>query len=224
MLSCCVAVAECNGDLKSFLDSISSTCAPNLTAIANQGLPKGVGRKGGIPKHKRKSAVPIQSKSIRPCLLKANTAASQLHFTTYAIGWEFQFAAHTDTLKWQSQFAALTSSWQLWVTIITAHSWHATLTTDIQKFWLSAYTSHRQCCYTKHFYSLSSQTVASSGANVPTYFYSVCQSTPTSSVGHVENPDFNFISNPLQNSVPTTNNSPSASLPGTSVPQATSHG
>ena len=33
MLSCCVAVAECNGDLKSFLNSISSTFAPKLTAI-----------------------------------------------------------------------------------------------------------------------------------------------------------------------------------------------
>ena len=71
-----LAVAECNGDLKSFLDAISSTCAPNLTAIANQGLPKGAGRKGGVPKRKRKSAVPVQSRSIRPCLLKAKTAAS----------------------------------------------------------------------------------------------------------------------------------------------------
>ena len=47
-----MAVAECNGDLKSFLDAISSTCAPNLTAIANQGLPRGAGRKGGVPKCK----------------------------------------------------------------------------------------------------------------------------------------------------------------------------
>lgn len=54
-----VAVAECNGDLKSFLDAISSTCAPDLTAIANQGLPKGTGRKGDIPKRKRKSTVEV---------------------------------------------------------------------------------------------------------------------------------------------------------------------
>ena len=31
-----VAVAEHNGDLRSFLDSVSATCGPNLTAIANQ--------------------------------------------------------------------------------------------------------------------------------------------------------------------------------------------
>ena len=64
-----VAVAECNGDLKSFLDAASATCAPNLSAIANQGLPRGAGRKGGIPKRKRKTAVPIQSRSVRPCLV-----------------------------------------------------------------------------------------------------------------------------------------------------------
>ena len=64
-----VAVAECNGDLKSFLDAISSTCAPNLTAIANQGLPRGAGRKGGVPKRKRKSAVPcpVEVGSLLPC-------------------------------------------------------------------------------------------------------------------------------------------------------------
>ena len=48
-----VAVAECNGDLKSFLDTASAMCAPNLSAIANQGLPRGAGRKGGIPKCKQ---------------------------------------------------------------------------------------------------------------------------------------------------------------------------
>ena len=73
-----LAVVECNGDLKSFLDSVSGTCTPNLTAIANQGLPKGAGRKGGVPKRKRKSAVPVQSGSICPCLLKAKTAAQCL--------------------------------------------------------------------------------------------------------------------------------------------------
>jgi len=64
-----VAVTECNGDLKSFLDAASATCAPNLSAIANQGLPRGAGRKGGIPKCKRKTAVPIQSRSVHPCLV-----------------------------------------------------------------------------------------------------------------------------------------------------------
>ena len=62
-----VAVAENNGDLKAFLDTVNGTCGPNLTAIANQGLLNGAGRKGGVPKRKRKSTVPIQSKSVRPC-------------------------------------------------------------------------------------------------------------------------------------------------------------
>ena len=64
-----VAVAKCNGDLKSFLDAASATCAPNLSAIANQRLPRGAGRKGSIPKHKRKTAVPIQLRSVCPCLV-----------------------------------------------------------------------------------------------------------------------------------------------------------
>ena len=74
---------------------------------------------------------------------------------------------------------------------------------------------------------LSPQIVVSSGANVPAHSYSVCQSTPTSSVGHHEIPDFNFVSNPLdplRNSVPTTSSSPSVSLPVSSVSQATSYG
>ena len=62
-----LAVAECNGDLKSFLDSVSGTCTPNLTAIANQGLPKDAGRKGGVPKRKREcSACPIEINSPLP--------------------------------------------------------------------------------------------------------------------------------------------------------------
>ena len=62
-------MAKCNGDLKSFLDAASATCAPNLSAIANQGLPRGAGRKRGIPKRKRKTAVPIQLRSVCPCLV-----------------------------------------------------------------------------------------------------------------------------------------------------------
>ena len=92
-----VAVAECNGDLNAFLDAISSTCAPNLTAIANQGLPKGAGRKGGIPKCKRKSAVPIQSRSIHPCLLKAKIAANSSLQHMQSVG-SFDLQ-HTDILK-----------------------------------------------------------------------------------------------------------------------------
>ena len=81
-----VAVAECNGDLKSFLDAVSGTCAPNLTAIATQGLPKGAGRKGGIPKRKRKSAVPVQSRSIRPCLLNTKISSSSSLQQIHSVG------------------------------------------------------------------------------------------------------------------------------------------
>ena len=61
-----VAVAEFNGDLRSFLDAARAKCTPNLTAVANQGLPKGAGRKGAVPKRKRKSLVPVESRSVRP--------------------------------------------------------------------------------------------------------------------------------------------------------------
>jgi hypothetical protein len=64
-----VAVAECNGDLRSFLDAAHAKCTPNLSVIASQGLPKGAGRKGSVPKRKRKTPVPIESRSVRPCLV-----------------------------------------------------------------------------------------------------------------------------------------------------------
>ena len=70
-----VAVAEHNGDLRSFLDSVSATCGSNLTAIANQGMPGGAGRKGGVPKRKRKCTAPVQSRSVRPCF-EQNTKPS----------------------------------------------------------------------------------------------------------------------------------------------------
>ena len=47
-----VAEAEVNGDRPVFLKCIQKGCIPNLSAIANQGLPCGSGRKGGVPKHK----------------------------------------------------------------------------------------------------------------------------------------------------------------------------
>ena len=68
-----VAVAKCNSDLKSFLDA-SATCAPNLSAIAS-----GAGRKGGILKRKQKTAVPIHSRSVCPCLVgTAGTVTSSI--------------------------------------------------------------------------------------------------------------------------------------------------
>ena len=47
-----IAAAEDNGDLKSFLENVCISCTPNLSAIANSGMPSGSGRKGGVPKEK----------------------------------------------------------------------------------------------------------------------------------------------------------------------------
>ena len=53
-----VATAHTNGDLKVFLDKVNSRCKPNLTAIANHGMPSGTGRKGGVAKQKRSRKLP----------------------------------------------------------------------------------------------------------------------------------------------------------------------
>ena len=65
---CSHIIAAChdNGDLRSFLENYKR--GPNLTAIANHGMPSGSGRKGGIPKRKRRCVTPIQTRSVRQCL------------------------------------------------------------------------------------------------------------------------------------------------------------
>ena len=63
------AVAEVDGDLPVFLKSIQKGCNPNLSAIAIQGLPCGSGRKGGVPKRKRKSTTPSESRSVQQLVL-----------------------------------------------------------------------------------------------------------------------------------------------------------
>ena len=69
-----VAAAEDNGDLKSFLDCVR--CRPNLTAIGNAGMPSGSGRKGGKAKHKRnRSIIPIETRSVRPCLVQSSSSS-----------------------------------------------------------------------------------------------------------------------------------------------------
>ena len=59
-----IAAAHDNGDLHSFLQYYTcSKRGPNLTAIANQGMPTaGTGRKGGVPKRKRnRKSTPIET-------------------------------------------------------------------------------------------------------------------------------------------------------------------
>ena len=51
-----------------FLDAINKHCSPNLTAVTSAGFSGGSGRKGDIPKRKRKHPVPIESRSVRQCL------------------------------------------------------------------------------------------------------------------------------------------------------------
>ncbi len=71
-----VAVAEVNGDLQTFLNCLQKKCVPNLSAIATHGLPCGTGRKGGIPKRKRKSVKPIETRSVRQCFHDQSTSQS----------------------------------------------------------------------------------------------------------------------------------------------------
>ena len=64
-----IAAAHYDGNLKSFLDCVKGTCAPNLTSIAIHGMPTGAGRKGGVAKQTRKRTPKnIVSRSVRPCL------------------------------------------------------------------------------------------------------------------------------------------------------------
>ena len=48
------------------------TCSkrgPNITAIANQGMLAGTGRKGGVPKRRRnRKSTPIETRSVHSCL------------------------------------------------------------------------------------------------------------------------------------------------------------
>ena len=74
-----IATAQVNGQLESYLTEINTTSKPNLTSIANQGMPNGTGRKGGIPKRKRNRNLPtIETRSVRPCLEFSPYPAVQL--------------------------------------------------------------------------------------------------------------------------------------------------
>ena len=64
-----IATAHINGQLESYLTEINTTIQPNLTSIANQGMPSGAGRKGCIPKQKRyRKLATIGTRSVQPCL------------------------------------------------------------------------------------------------------------------------------------------------------------
>ena len=64
-----IATAHINGELKLFLKNVNK-CEPNLSAIANHGMPSGTGRKGGVAKCKRVGKIPsVETRSIRPSLV-----------------------------------------------------------------------------------------------------------------------------------------------------------
>ena len=68
-----IASAHDNGCLRLFLDQLSGVCRPNLTAIANHGMPTGVGRKGGVAKYKRKRKHPVvETRSVRQCISESH--------------------------------------------------------------------------------------------------------------------------------------------------------
>ena len=64
-----IATAHINGELKLFLKNVNK-CEPNLSAIANHGMPSGTVLKGGVAKRKRVGKVPsVETRSIRPSLV-----------------------------------------------------------------------------------------------------------------------------------------------------------
>ena len=59
-----VEAAQVNSDLESFVNCyVTNKCRPNLASIAQQGMPRGVGRKGGVAKRKRLPHSLIESTS-----------------------------------------------------------------------------------------------------------------------------------------------------------------
>ena len=75
-----IAVAEVNNDLQAFLDWYNNSAVePNITSLAMIGLPVGRGRKGGIPRRKRRSAqkdIPIEHVVQRQATMPAQSTAS----------------------------------------------------------------------------------------------------------------------------------------------------
>ncbi len=72
-----IATAQVNGDLRSFVDCYNSKdLGPNLSSIGYADLPSGAGRKGGVPKRKRKSRPSVESLSVRPCFQSSSMTAS----------------------------------------------------------------------------------------------------------------------------------------------------
>uniref|UniRef100_A0A1X7U608 SWIM-type domain-containing protein n=1 Tax=Amphimedon queenslandica TaxID=400682 RepID=A0A1X7U608_AMPQE len=63
-----VAAAHVNGDLRTFIEYFAVKLIPNFTAISERDMPSGSGRKGGVPKRKKKKATATESTSLHPFL------------------------------------------------------------------------------------------------------------------------------------------------------------
>jgi len=97
-----IATAHITGDLRSFLDNLNGVCLPNLTAIANHGMPSGMGRKGGVAKRKRSWKIPtIETRSIQPCLQN-----SQPPTTTTQTLWMHPWPVFQVALVWATPFTS----------------------------------------------------------------------------------------------------------------------
>lgn len=72
-----VAASHDNGDLSSFIEFYKQKkCGPNLAAVAGHGLPSGSGRKGGNPRKKKQTSIPVETRSVRPCFLNSEAETS----------------------------------------------------------------------------------------------------------------------------------------------------
>ena len=73
-----IAVSDRNGELGLFLDWYNGTNQqPNITTLSMQGLPKGRGRKGGVPKRQRsKTSVPCDAVVPRPATCTPSTSST----------------------------------------------------------------------------------------------------------------------------------------------------
>ena len=99
MCSHTIAVAEINGELKSFLEVLTNT-TPNLTTIAMQGLPAGSGRKGGQEKHRKMKKETVLTRSVRQCMSCSYSAALS----------DAQISEQQETVATNSGYLPITSS------------------------------------------------------------------------------------------------------------------
>ena len=112
-----VAVAQVNNDLQSFVKWYAiHKCRPNLTLIANEGMPKGVGRKEGVPKRKRAHRNPIETTSSRfsngqseSCVISMSTSPAT-YTLSYMSSYLIAMSATSLPLPYASTFTSSATS------------------------------------------------------------------------------------------------------------------